>query len=368
MTFKIISKFCASPRRLDDAKTDFFRDDTEVTNGSDFDDCFNGLDGEMSKVTVGTSDTLEESLESSFMELQHEMREKSAQCAILRETLTTMSATMRRLEFQLKEKTSELEEKLNLYEQKTVECEHWKTLHKTLESRIENGMYNSAIQPVASTVEDYLLLAHYKYESYTNRRPWRSKKDGDCDNWDELSASSDSIDEEHGSDFDSYFCKPKKDFNSKRKIKNKQKTIKKPMEPKEHEITQETSEEPYKIGTQEQIPCTKTNLVAQGGVLSETNCTQKEPMPSDIKCTEAKQFPYDIEYFPSVLNNFEDEEENAIIGLLNSSWGNFEHCLSEEDPPHHSLCEHFIVARLPSSEYGQPSLNRQLKAIPFREA
>jgi hypothetical protein len=339
MTYKIIPKLCASHRCLDDVKSDMYRDDTELTHGSDFDDCYDALDGEMSKVTVGTSDTLEESLESSFMELQHEVREKTSQCTILRETLTTMSAIMRRMEFQLKEKVTELEEKMSLCEQKTSECEHWKNLYESLELKIKNGISDSEIQPAVSTVVDNYMLAHYNYESYTNRRPWRRNKNGTDDNWDELSASSDSIDEQNCSDFDTVDIKRKK--VSKRKTNSKRKNIVKPMETNEfvinHETLEDTKQEQSKAVAQVQIHGTK-NIIAPESTPYETNGTQPEATP------------YDIEYVPPELNNLkgEEEEQNEIENLLNSSWGNFEHCFSEVDPLHHPQCDDFLVAGLPS--------------------
>lgn len=79
-----------------------------------------------------------ESIESALVEMQHDLREKTAQCDILRETLSTMSVKMKRHECMLQEKIVALELQIELLEKKTGECATWKSKFETLVSEREH--------------------------------------------------------------------------------------------------------------------------------------------------------------------------------------------------------------------------------------
>lgn len=229
------------------------RDETESTMEGFFDDDDDDEGPEEeplpimeSKARAGAAKQ-EDSIETALVELQHELREKSAQCDILRETLSTMSVRMKRQECQLQEKIDKVEEQLGLLAEKTIECDQWKSKYETLVSdRAEEALVTKpssssssssaaaqmhfpsilpAIDPLLG--DPSLSVAYMSHSfSFTNRRPWKrsnsrlqkggfsnTKNDNSDDNSDneeeceersttELSLSEDSIEESYRSELD----------------------------------------------------------------------------------------------------------------------------------------------------------------------
>lgn len=77
----------------------------------------------------------EETLASSFVELQHENREKTQQVEMLRQTLSVVKATMTRKDTLLREKTDALEEQILKNEQVEKQLQHSTEVCKQLEER-----------------------------------------------------------------------------------------------------------------------------------------------------------------------------------------------------------------------------------------
>jgi hypothetical protein len=352
MTFTILKKIRgASGHYLENGKGDLCRDDTDTTNY--YEDCFENLDGTIHE--VNSSGISDDSMESAFVELQHELREKTSQCTILRETLSTMSATMRRHEFQLKEKIAALEENVTLINEKTAECQEWKEKYEALVSKIEKEATNTEVHPAAPNISDDLLLGSYKYESYTNRKPWQKKTvevDKICD---ELSTATDSIDDQYGSELDAVYSpkrSPKRSVKPKGKFEASVEMKKLPMSwlsecnvnvevPKEYVLNDTNDDDNNKpfhevhcissgkehSQENEEVPESKEDQVDKEFQLNEINgeenenqsmseSTVKESGKEQLKAPETLEQSCKIEYL---------ELKDSSNDQLDSSWGNIEH-------------------------------------------
>jgi hypothetical protein len=157
--------------------------------------------------------------ESKYIELKDDLKAKSLQLDILRETLSTMSATMRRQECQLEGKDVQIETYSRLVEEKTIECNEWKERYETLALKIESKVNESEkIQPQPNR-NIPTLPASKICDPLNVRRPWK-----DCTGIrnnittirDDASTSSDSISNSYAeTGIDARRC-PKRSFRSKR--------------------------------------------------------------------------------------------------------------------------------------------------------
>lgn len=109
--------------------------------------------------TQPSSDFKEESLAAALVELKHDVREKTSQCEILRETLSSMSMTMKNQAQQIGEKNAQIEEQERLLKAKSEECEEWKQKYEKL----------SKDKAVSSYPPRDPLLADPALSVYTNR-------------------------------------------------------------------------------------------------------------------------------------------------------------------------------------------------------
>jgi hypothetical protein len=188
MTFVMLNKLRRPlSGKIDCDKNEMCRDESETSRCCDLsfagDNSTNDDSG-----TFGTS---------NIVELQDDLRAKTAQCAILRETLATMSATMRRQEFQIEENMVLMEKYLNTIEIKTSECNEWKNKYEELASKIENNVNTLDHIPKTQVLNTTIPHGHFACDPLAERRPWKGKINSITKFCDDQSTASDSIDNQH---------------------------------------------------------------------------------------------------------------------------------------------------------------------------
>ena len=130
--------------------------------------------------------------ESKLIELQDDLKAKTLQLDILRETLSTMSATMRRQEFQLEGKDAQIETYIRLMEEKIIECNEWKEKYEVLVLKIENRVYES--ENVQQQPNFNIPPVSKVCDPLRDSRPWQSAISHNITTIrDDTSTSSDSI-------------------------------------------------------------------------------------------------------------------------------------------------------------------------------
>ena len=105
---------------------------SSCTSSNSSDEDKSGYGKDTSEEGTKQTDPYTESLKTELVELQHEVREKDSQCTILRETLCSMSVTMKNQAQQIKDKDAKIEEQKKVLKEKLEECEVWKEKYNTL--------------------------------------------------------------------------------------------------------------------------------------------------------------------------------------------------------------------------------------------
>lgn len=155
--------------------------------------------------------------ESKLIEMQDDLKAKTLQLDILRETLSTMSATMRRQEFQLEGKDVQIETYIRLLEEKTAECNEWKSKYETLALKIEGRVNESEKFLQQSNVNVSTLPVPKACDPLSLSRPWKSTVNNNFTTIsDDTSTASDSIQNSYAeTEINTRRC-PKRGFRSSR--------------------------------------------------------------------------------------------------------------------------------------------------------
>jgi hypothetical protein len=206
MTFDVLKKFGRiSVSNIENAasKGDMSRDESETSRCCDF-----------SAVEESSSNDDE----SKLVELQDELKAKGLQLDILRETLSTMSATMRRQEFQLEGKDVQIETYIRLIEEKTIQCSEWKDKYEALVLKIESRVYESEKIQQPTNLNIPTLPASKTCDPLNVSRPWKDNiRHNITTIRDDVSTSSDSISNSYAEiEIDARRC-PKRNVRSKRR-------------------------------------------------------------------------------------------------------------------------------------------------------
>lgn len=156
---------------------------------------------------------------SKLIELDDDLKAKILQLEILRETLSTMSAKMRRQEFQLETKDIEIEKWIRLMDEKTTECNEWKTKYEKLVINIESGVTESEKIQQQPNLNIPTFSVAKSCDPLSLSRPWKSPTNKSFATVsDDTSTTSDSIENSYASTEISVRRRPKRCVRSKRNI------------------------------------------------------------------------------------------------------------------------------------------------------